>query len=264
MKLLNSQATFEMLQPFATIEQLNANTKAIRARLGRALGANDRAVLDFIHRHALRFPGVCYATKNTIAEACGISRRTVVRICNRLEALGVIAQYEMKREFGDKRQSSNAIVFVTQISAREAFVSDIEEVSDNMRVTPVVTPLSPTKTPEKDIKDTYDTEKASLLKNGLVSKLPKPLQNTLSPFFDVDELYELAGVIFKAKASVDRSIRIEEHESDYYNAILSAIHAIKRKKVKIANFAGYLYRTIVNTTVSIRRQSLFWDVFGRD
>lgn len=260
MKLLNSQATFEMLQPFATIEQLNANTKAIRARLGRALGANDRAVLDFIHRHALRFPGVCYATKNTIAEACGISRRTVVRICNRLEALGVIAQYEMKREFGDKRQSSNAIVFVTQISAREAFAEISTEVSDNMRVTPVVTPLSPTKTPEKDIKDTYDTEKASLLKNGLVSKLPKPLQNALSPFFDVDELYELVGVIFKAKASIDRNITLEDNERDYYDAILSVINAYKRGK--IVSLPAVLYTSIKAVTRSIWIRQRASAVFG--
>jgi len=265
MKLLNSQATFEMLQPFATIEQLNANTKAIRARLGRALGANDRAVLDFIHRHALRFFGVCYATKNTIAEACGISRRTVVRICNRLEALGVIAQYEMKREFGDKRQSSNAIVFLTLISAREAFVADSEVPSDNMQemgdVPPDVTPLSPTKTPEKDIKDyTNDTEKEVKLKRGLVTKLPKALKDALAPFFNSDMLYELTGVVFKAKAAVDRDIKLEDNEQEYYDTILSVINAYKRGK--IVNLPGVIYSAIQATTRSISIRQRMSAAFG--
>lgn len=254
MKLLNTQSTFELLQPFATIEQLNANTKAIRARLGRALSANDREVLDFIHRHALRFIGVCYATKNTIAKACGLSRRTVIRICNRLEELGVIAQYEMKREIGDKRQSSNAIVFLTQISAREAFSADIEVVSDNMRVTPDVTPLSPNKTPEKDNKNTYDTEKTSLLKKGLVTKLPKTLKDALAPFFDADKLYELTGVVFKAKAAVDRDIKLEDNEQEYYDAILSVINAYKRGR--IVNLPAVIYTSIkaVTRSISIRQR----------
>lgn len=255
MKLLNTKSTFELLQPFATIEQLNANTKAIRARLGRALSANDREVLDFIHRHALRFIGVCYATKNTIAKACGLSRRTVIRICNRLEELGVIAQYEMKRETGDKRQSSNAIVFLTQISAREAFSADIEAVSDNMRVTPDVTPLSPNKTPEKDNKDyTNDTEKAVKIKRGLVTKLPKTLKDALAPFFDADKLYELTGVVFKAKAAVDRDIKLEDNEQEYYDAILSVINAYKRGR--IVNLPAVIYTSIkaVTRSISIRQR----------
>lgn len=265
MKLLNTQTTFEMLQPFATIEQLNANTKAIRNQFSHELSTAARNVLDVLARYASKFYGVCYLSKNKIADMLGITRRTVIRVCNRLEELGIIAQYEMDRT-GGRGQTVNAIVFVTQIGAREAFVSSIETQSDNVQengnVTGDVTPLETPNNAKRDIKDlTNDTEKASLIKKGLVSKLPKTLQKTLAPFFDVDKLYELSGVIFKAKAAVDRDIRFEDNEQEYTDAILSAIHSYKRGKV--SNFAAYLYQSIVNTTTALRQRSMFWDVFGR-
>lgn len=267
--LTNSKRTYEMLQPFATIEQLNANTRAIRAQYSEILTPLTKKVLDVIHRYASKYYGVCFLAKTKIAEMIGASRRTVIRACQQLEALGCIVQYETKRINGDKRQSSNAIVFLTQISAREAFVDDVEKLSDNMKNdddtpngTADVTPNTLPNNAQKTINNTNDTEKTdaqALLKNGLVSKLPQTLQYALAPFFNADELYELAGVVYKAKASVDKSIRIEDNEQTYYKAILGAIHNLKRGKV--SNFASYLYRTIANTTMTIRSQSLFWNVF---
>jgi len=266
MRLLNTELTYKTLQPFETIEQLNANVKAIRDQFAHELSTAAKKVLDVLNRYASKYYGVCYLSKNKIADMLGITRRTVIRVCNRLEELGVIAQYEMDRT-GNRGQTVNAIVFVTQIVAREAFVEETESPSDNVQengnVTGDVTPLETPNNAKKIIKDyTNDTEKASLIKKGLVTKLPKTLQRALAPFFDTDTLYELTGIVFKAKASVDREIRIEEYEQEYSEAILAAIHTFKRGKV--ANFAGYLYKSIVNVTTSLKRNTLFWDVFGRD
>lgn len=262
MRLLSTEITFKTLQPFETIEQLNANTKAIRDQFAHELSTAARKVLDVLNRYASKYYGVCYLSKNKIADMLGITRRTVIRVCNRLEEIGVIAQYEMDRT-GGRGQTVNAIVFVTQISAREAFSADIEVVSDNVQeignVTGDVTPLNATNNAKKDL-NTNDTEKESLLKNGLVTKLPKPLQRTLAPFFDADKLFELAGVVFKAKSSVDRNITLEENEQDYYNAILSVINAYKRGK--IGNLQAVLYSAIRATTRGIWLRERTSLVFG--
>ena len=272
---LNTTDTYAMLQPFGSIEQLNANTSAIRAQYKTELTPAAREVLDVIHRYASKFYGVCYLAKAEIARMIGVSKRTVIRACQLLEALGCIAQYETKRVNGDKRQSTNAIVFLTQLAAKDAFVLECEQLADNMQeetaegfhektvdktdVTPHVTPNTlPNKAPEKELKDTYDTDARVANKKGLVSKLPKTLQHALAPFFDADELYTMSGIVFKAKASVDREIQIEQYEQDYYQAIVSVMNAYGRGKAK--NVAGLLYSAVqaVSRTIWLKeRTALF-------
>lgn len=264
MRLLNTESTYALLQPFESIEQLNANTKKIRQQFGKQLTKATREVLDVLHRYASKYYGLCYLSKSKIADMLGISRRTVIRACDLLESLGIIVQYELMRHNGDKRQSSNAIVFLSQVSAREAFVEVNEVVSDNMHSNSDVTPECHAKdalcdTPQKDLNNTYDTgERATLIKNGLVSKLPKTLKYALAPFFDAEELYEIVGVVYKAKASVDRDIKIEDHEETFRETILSVMNAFKRGKAK--SLPAVLYRAIQTATSSIvyksRRESL--------
>lgn len=264
---LNTTDTYAMLQPFESIEQLNANTRAIRAQYKTELTPAAREVLDVLHRYASKFYGVCYLAKAEIARMLGVSKRTVIRACQLLEALGCIVQYETKRVNGDKRQSTNAIVFLTQLAAKSAFVSEDESMADNMQeeavakadVTPHVTPntLLP-KAPEKELRNTNDTDARVANKKGLVSKLPKTLQYALAPFFGANELYEMSGVVFKAKASVDREIQIEEYEQDYYQAIVSVMNAYGRGKAH--NVAGLLYSAVqaVSRTIWLKeRTALF-------
>lgn len=261
MKLLNTESTYQMLQPFTTIEQLNANTIAIRQQFGKQLTKATREVLDVLHRYASKYYGVCYLSKSKIANMLDISRRTVIRACELLESLGIIVQYELKRHNGDKRQSSNAIVFLSQIAAREAFGQVDEPMSDNMRINNDVTPAchsinAPHKTPEKNINNTYDTgERAALIKNGLVSKLPKTLKYALAPFLDAEELYEMVGVVYKAKASVDRDIQIEDYEKEYYDTILKVTSSYKLGKVR--DFAAVLYVAIKKLTRNIAFSNYF-------
>ena len=265
MKLLNTESTYKMLAPFTSIEQLNANTKVIRQQFGKQLTKATHEVLDVLHRYASKYYGLCYLSKSKIADMLGISRRTVIRACDLLESLGIIVQYELMRHKGDKRQSSNAIVFLSQISAREVIEQVSEVVSDNMRVQDVtpechaIEALS--NTPKKDLNNTYDTgEHAALIKNGLVSKLPKTLKYALAPFFDAEELYEMVGVVYKAKASVDRHVQIEDHEDTFRETILSVMNAFKRGKAK--SLPAVLYRAIQTTTQSISLKERLSNAFG--
>ena len=236
--LLNTKETYQKLQPFSSIEELNKNTKSIREQFGTLLTKSARNVLDVLHRYACKYPGVCFLSKTKIAEMIGISRRTVIRACDLLEKLGIIKQHVTKRADGDKRQSSNAIVFIKVIS--ENVTAECHTIN---------TPLN-----TKIINNTNDTKiaeqkRTSLINKGLEIKLPKILQRALAIFFDGEQLYKLSGIVFKAKASIDKSIILEDYETDYYNAILSVINAYKRGKV--FNFEGLLYHAIKATTHSI-------------
>ncbi|WP_051891643.1 helix-turn-helix domain-containing protein [Lysinibacillus sphaericus] len=239
--------TYQLLQPFTSKEQLNANTIAIREQFNDIFKPATKKVLDFLHTHACKFYGVCYMSKSKIAKQLELHRSTVIRACEQLEALGIIIQYDTKRVNGDKRQSTNAIVFVHQLAAKEAFIENATPECDTID-TLLDTPILLKNTDDTEEPTEKESEK-SLLKEGLKAKLPETLGQVLSPFFDANEMYEVVGTIYKAKASVDKEIRIEDHASVYYTNILSVINAWGRGKAK--SLHGVMYKAIQNVTRTI-------------
>ncbi|HEQ3527917.1 TPA: cytosolic protein [Bacillus cereus] len=105
--ILASIETYENLVSFQTIEELNDTVRAYKKQY--KLNKNQMAVLDHLHHYSAKYLGVSFKTKNNIADALHISRRTVIRVCQYLESLGMIKQLEMKRK-SDRRQTSNVIV----------------------------------------------------------------------------------------------------------------------------------------------------------
>jgi len=238
--LLNTEETYQNLQPFSSVEELNQNTKVVREKFGTLLTKSARNVLDVLHRYSCKFPGVCFLSKSKIANMLEISRRTVIRACALLEKLGIIKQHETKRATGDKRQSSNAIVFISFISKGDTPKSHTKKTPNNTQI----------------INNTNDTEiSEKSLKKNLVSNLPTPLQKALAPFFGLEDLYKFVGIIYKAKASVDRDIKLENYETDYYNSIIKVIRMYKLGKVR--NFEALLYTAIKTTTRSIWHRTAF-------
>ncbi|RVT62772.1 helix-turn-helix domain-containing protein [Niallia taxi] len=95
---------------FKSIEDLNATVRAHRHR--NVLSRSERAVLNLLSQYSCKTIGESFLAKSTIAELIGKSRRTIIRICNRLESLGIIRQDKRMRETGDRRQTSNLIVIL--------------------------------------------------------------------------------------------------------------------------------------------------------
>ncbi|CAM5432428.1 hypothetical protein SAFG77S_08029 [Streptomyces afghaniensis] len=95
---------------FTSIEELNAAVRDHKQR--HDLSATERAVLDLLSQYSCVNIGESFLAKSTIAELVGKSRRTIIRVCNRLEALGIIVQYKRMRKTGDKRRTSNLIVIL--------------------------------------------------------------------------------------------------------------------------------------------------------
>lgn len=93
-----------------TVEELNAAVREHKKR--HNLSATERAVLDLLSQYSCVTIGESFLAKSTIAELVGKSRRTIIRVCIRLEALGIIVQHKRMRQTGDKRQTSNLIVIL--------------------------------------------------------------------------------------------------------------------------------------------------------
>lgn len=258
--LLNTEFTYQSLQPFSSVEDLNANTIEIREQYADQLTPSTKEVLDVLHRYSCKYPGVCYLSKNKIAEMVGVSRRTVIRACKQLEDLGIINQHELMRHNGDKRQSSNAIVFVT-----------VHKADDNNNVTPDCHTKDALTNTQLNSSNTYDTGKRVIvdkkevvkdylttdavkadIKRGLRDKMPTYLYDLLSPYLNLDDLYEAYGTLIRAKAYVDKSIVFESHEGLYTDAVLSVINAYKRGKVR--NLFAVLYTAARDTTAQIYRR----------
>lgn len=95
---------------FKSIEELNAAVREHRDR--HVLSATERLVLDLLSQYSCKTIGESFLAKSTIAEIIGKSRRTIIRVCNRLEELGIIRQVKRMRQTGDRRQTSNLIVIL--------------------------------------------------------------------------------------------------------------------------------------------------------
>src|SRR5699024_5161877 len=107
--LIASEETFNNLQTFETVEQLNQAVRDYKDMYQFDLGKNDIRVLDLLKMYSCKYKGVSFLAKSNIADMLDITRRTVIRICQKLERLGIIKQHEMKRK-SNMNQTSNAIV----------------------------------------------------------------------------------------------------------------------------------------------------------
>jgi DNA-binding Lrp family transcriptional regulator len=104
---LSCEETYRNLSTFESVDQLNESARSH----ARQLTGTEAAVFDVLSRHSCRYPGVSFLTKTNIGKLVGKSRRTIIRICQRLEEQGIIRQYELRRQ-SDGQQTSNAIVIM--------------------------------------------------------------------------------------------------------------------------------------------------------
>ena len=107
---------------YKSIEELNETVRLHKRN--NQLNATDRAVLDVLARYSCKEIGKSWLAKSTIADLVGKSRRTIIRVCNKLERLGIIRQYTRMRATGDRRQTSNLIVILPAVEpAQEKHVT---------------------------------------------------------------------------------------------------------------------------------------------
>ena len=113
-EMIAGEATYTNLTTFEDIEQLNKTVRHYKdliadMDLRQDVKRNLLTVIEYIKRHSCRFFGVSYKGKRKIAADLEMSDKTITRLCKRLEVLGFVKQYAMKRS-SDMQQTVNAIV----------------------------------------------------------------------------------------------------------------------------------------------------------
>src|SRR5699024_1094823 len=193
------ETTLKELQTFESVEAMNESIKLHKQ--AHELSETDRNVLDAISRYACKYAGVSYLSKQKIAEDAGYkSRRTAIRSCKRLEALGIIVQHETRRIKGDRRRSSNVIVIASfRKSEGGELVHNVDDQSNNNDVdkqevdTEVTSHSHRLETPAKanNTSNTYidtnaraEPSTGDIIKRGLRNALPSAIYDALEPFYD--------------------------------------------------------------------------------
>ncbi|EON70482.1 MarR family transcriptional regulator [Lysinibacillus sphaericus] len=249
MTLLNTESTYQSLQSFKAVKEMNVVVNHYKQKFKSQLTKSTYAVLDFVSQWACKYVGVCYLSQRKIAEELNISYKTVQRSIAVLVNLNVIKKYDSKRHNGDRRRSTNILVIQNVQIDVQTECPDKETLLNTQNINNTSDTVAATQSADKE----------SLIKKGLTTKLPKPLQ-FLSAFFDTNELYNIVGCIYKAKSKVDRNIQIEEHEQEYRESILNVLNAYKRGKAK--SLHGLLFHSIKTITRSIQLKSLLYNAFG--
>lgn len=212
---------------YKSIEELNETVRLHKRN--NQLNDTDRAVLDVLARYSCKKIGKSWLAKSTIAELVGKSRRTIIRVCKKLESLGIIRQYERKRATGDRRQTSNLIVILPAV-----------EQAQEKHVTPE---CHTQETPERNYKtnylvNTYSQQASKYVKQTHYDKFCEFITNALG---NVEKrlIYRLYGVYRAHSAPLLRLNAFDRQtvEAIGWQALKVALMACKRKR--ISNLAGY-------------------------
>lgn len=113
-EIIYSEEAFENLKTFKDVDEMNLVVRqykdAIKEMdLRKDVKENLLTVIEHLKRYSCSFFGVSFMRKREIAKEIGMSYRSVIRLCQRLESFGFIKQYAMKRS-SDMYQTVNAIV----------------------------------------------------------------------------------------------------------------------------------------------------------
>jgi len=221
--IVASEATFETLGTFETIEQLNETVR--NHKESHALNNTELAVLDLLHRYSAKYNGVSFLCKNTIGNLIGKSRRTIIRVCQRLEEIGIIKQHAMKRA-SDMQQTSNAIVILPANMTAQSHSDDVtQEPTEN------VTPRKP----------------LPLKTNTVINNTYQAFKNTVGYFVNDRKLTNKLYGIYLAQISYIRNCYDSNELLDCgIEAIITAFLATKRKSIR--NMAGY-YNGVLDRTL---------------
>ena len=246
---------------FKNKQQMDEEITKHRQSIGYHLNKTDNKILAYMQAHAVRYTGVFYQLVETIANKTGVSTSTVKRVLAKLTKLNIVKRIPTMRE---KQGGKGATIFQFQFFKPQSEPSQVNHCkTENEPAKPCESKVDENKEENKpfisskksfNLTNTTEASKKELLKKGLLSKLPTALTKAIEPFFDtVEDLYNIAGTVFRAKAKVSKSIRIEDHEAVYRKSILSVFSSWNRAMKKHVDFNVFavMYKAITETTEAI-------------
>ncbi|MEB3692694.1 helix-turn-helix domain-containing protein [Bacillus amyloliquefaciens] len=225
-------------QTFDSTADLNSAVYEHIKRNTYDLNDTERQALKKIARYAVKFSGAAHLKAETLAGLIGKSVKTARRVLNKLATLGIVKKIATMRKINGGK-GANIIVILP--------VDDQSTMSNRGQAEkPTVTTAEAPKTenePSDSIKRSKNKnnvlDTAPVPAEALKGALPNEIFNAMSRYFDAEDIYKYYGILLRAKASVDRTIRLEEHAAPFVEAWHATI--MKAKSHEIRRFDDYLY-----------------------
>lgn len=243
-------------QTFSNTQELNYHVKQQEQAHATELNATDRTILRFIARYSVKYSGASHLKVATMAEGVGRSERTISRVLKRLESLGIIRRIGMIRPKSGGRGAS-----IIQI-----LPFDSEKMAERMTERRDIDKATQTRDKRQHFENeplfkryipnsrTRDGERDGS-KRGLRTAIPTAIYEALSPYFDVKSLYDTYGILLRAKASIDRTITLEDYAADYIDEFYNIVRKYKLGQIRSLNGVLFIAWQRVTSEIS-RRMSI--------
>ncbi|WP_052158787.1 helix-turn-helix domain-containing protein [Halobacillus sp. BBL2006] len=256
-------------QKFSHKAELDRHVRSFLYKRKAALSEGTLKVLKVIWRHAVKYPGVAFLKKQTLANKTDLSTRTVTRAVNKLVNEGLIEKVTTKKPNG--RQGVNLIIFLPQA---DLFLP--EDVTPH--VTPDVTPQTSNKSSSdklKPLKSTTETKKKqrkasfsnfdSIDHTFLPSFIPVSFIEVTKPFLNPGEVLNAWRTVESAYRQAALKWPVEDYLSVITETFKRSVFAYKsgmvRKELLAYYYGGLVqsFKEVVRKEVIEDRQTLYYD-----
>lgn len=228
-------------QTFNSTAQLNEAIYEHIKRNTYELNETDRLTLKTIARYAVKFGGAAHLKADTLAGLIEKSVKTARRVLNKLASLNIVKKVATTRKINGGK-GANIIVILpvggaddqSTVSNRGQAEKPTESTDEAPKIENEPSALIKRSKNQNNVLDT-----AAIPAEALKGALPNEIYNAMARYFDAADIYKYYGILLRAKASVDRSIRLEDHAAPFVEAWHATI--MKAKTHEIKRFDDYLY-----------------------
>ncbi|WP_194830664.1 helix-turn-helix domain-containing protein [Laceyella tengchongensis] len=235
---------------FKNVEHLNGTVRKHLYHKTHLLNKNAIAVYKLLARYAVKFNVTCFLKHETIAEAIGISRRTVIRAINRLIELRIIAKKNVLREQAGG-YGSNLYILLPYSSDDTSLLSQRQE------------PEKPEETTEEAAEPEPETEiSKSIVKKAFNKRIASVYENfrhvVYSYIPEKQLLYRLYGVyLYQTRYLKAYS------EQELLDAAIYALRTTfnRMRKTKLHNPVGY-FNGVLSKTLDRLLEATLRDAYG--
>ncbi|MYL33604.1 hypothetical protein GLW05_08340 [Pontibacillus yanchengensis] len=240
-------------QPFETKVEMNKAIKSHVAEHGNQLSDTEIEMIHLLSRYACKYPGVAYLKNDTIASLIGKSRRTVIRVLNKLVDLSIITRLENMRL---QRVGNGANLYIINPSVIRNVTHRKEaenaEVSTDSVPKMQDEPLSFKNINKKESKESLQVE-GSHLKNSY-----REFKQLVYCFIPEKEFFYRLYRSYKAQVKSLESLYAEEtlHEVGIHS-LKAMFSAMKIKEIH--NPVGYFCRIVKQKLDDLYRECL-WEM----
>ncbi len=225
-------------QTFDSTADLNSAVYEHIKRNTYDLNDTDRQALKKIARYAVKFSGAAHLKAETLAELIGKSVKTARRALNKLATLGIVKKIATTRKINGGKGANIIVILPVDDQSTMSNRGQAKKPTETTAEAPK-TENEPSDSIKRSKNQNNVLDTATVPAEALKGALPDEIFNAMSRYFDAGDIYKYYGILLRAKASVDRTIRLEEHAAPFVEAWHATI--MKAKSHEIRRFDDYLY-----------------------